>query len=556
MSDISERVCSAQGQHCAEHAGSMEKSNNGMENSGRQYRSLKMRVAGAWLFSVPLLLLSIFHTYVSYSSELRMLLAVPVLSLSGASFYADAWRQFRKRRITVDTLVASGISVTFLFSLFNTFFPGYWYAAGLRPYVYYEVAVLDVAIGLTGKMLRLRFGELHGENRMAGIFLPLQAGIAVFVFITWILFGGTEAVPHASYAAVSAFIVACPCALGLVTPVALMRAMGKAAGKGIRIKDALVLERLDKADTVVFDKAGTLTEGHPTVTAWLWAQCQEKHFKKVLLAAEMSSANSLAVAITAALQREKVVPVRLDSSDTLEGKGVRATYKGAEYWVGSHKLLKDYRVYLPDILGDMLAEYESEGNSIVYFGRGSGLLAIIAVKDRLKITASGVVRELRGQELDICMLTGNGERTASAVAGKLGIIRYVSDASPEDKETFIRELRLQGKTVVAVGNGINDVQALACADVGIVMGGEEGGAVAEEAMVAMKSSGLQSLPALFALSRHTFRVICRNSLRMIICHLAGVSVAAGALYPVYGVLLTPMLAVAVMALSCTVLSRR
>ena len=554
MSDISKRVCSAQGQHCAERAGSMEKSDR--EKRSRQYRSLKMQAASAWLFSVPLLLLSIFHTYVSYSSELRMLLAVPVLSLSGASFYADAWKQLRKGRITVDTLIASGISVTFLFSLFNTLFPGYWYAAGLRPHVYYEVAVLAVAIGLTGKVLRLRSGELHGKDRIAGILLPVQAGIAVFVFIAWTLFGGAEAVPHAFYAAASAFIVACPCALGLVTPVALMRAMGKAAGKGIRIKDALVLERLDKAGAVVFDKAGTLTEGHPTVTAWLWAQCQERHFKKVLLAAEMNSANSLAVAITAALQGEKIVPARLDESETLEGKGVRATYKGAEYWVGSHKLLKDYRVYLPDILGDMLAEYESEGNSIVYFGCGNGLLAIIAVKDRLKITASGVVRELREQELDICMLTGNGERTASTIAYELGITRYVSDASPEDKETFIRELRLQGKTVVAVGNGINDMRALACAAVGIVMEGEGGTAVAEEAMVAMKSSGLQSLPALFALSRHTFRLIRRNSLRMIICHLAGVSVAAGVLYPVYGILLTPMLAVAVIALSCTVLARR
>ena len=132
----------------------------------------------------------------------------------------------------------------------------------------------------------------------------------------------------------------------------------------------------------------------------------------------------------------------------------------------------------------------------------------------------------------------------------------MSDASPEDKETFIRELRLQGKTVVAVGNGINDVRALACADVGIVMEGEDGAAVAEEAMVAMKSSGLQSLPALFALSCHTFRLIRRNEFRMIICHLAGVSVAAGVLYPVYGILLTPMLAVAVIALSCTMLARR
>ena len=149
--------------------------------------------------------------------------------------------------------------------------------------------------------------------------------------------------------------------------------------------------------------------------------------------------------------------------------------------MGSHKLLKDYQVYLSDVLGDMLVEYESEGNSIVYFGREGELLAIIAVKDQLKVTALGVVKELRGQELDICLLTGDGERTASTIAGKLGIIRYLSDALPDDKETFIRELRLQGKTVVMVGDGINDVQALAGADVSIAMGGYADDTLTDEA---------------------------------------------------------------------------
>lgn len=169
------------------------------------------------------------------------------------------------------------------------------------------------------------------------------------------------------------------------------------------------------------------------------------------------------------------------------------------------------------------------------------MLAIIAVKDQLKITALGVVKELRGQNLDICMLTGDGERTASTIAGKLGIISYMSDALPDDKETFIHELRLQGKTVVMIGDGINDIQALACADVSIAMGGNADDAIAEEAMVVMKSSDLQSLPKLFDLSRHTLRLMRQNSFWVIIYHLIGVVVAAGILYPVYDILLTPML---------------
>ena len=201
-------------------------------------------------------------------------------------------------------------------------------------------------------------------------------------------------------------------------------------------------------------------------------------------------------------------------------------------------------------MGGMLVEYESEGNSIVYFGREDELLAIIAVKDRLKATASGVVKELRGQGLDICMLTGDGERTASAIAGKLGIIRYMSDAQPEDKEAFIRELRLQGKKVVMVGDGVNDAQALAAADVSIAAGASAGDGLADKAMIVMKSADLQSLPRLFGLSRHTLRLMRRNFFRTMAFHLAGVLVAAGILYPVYGILLTPILAVTVIALSC------
>lgn len=553
MSNILKKVCSAQELHCAEYADSMERCN--MEERNRQYRSLKIQAAGAWLLTVPLFLLSIFRSYVPYGGEIQMLSAATALVFLGTSFYTDSWRQLRTGRTTMDTLIVFSASVAFLFSVFNTFFPDYWYGVGLQPHVYYEVAVLTVAVGLTGKIFHFLPEELHDENRIANIIFPVLTGMAIVVFFIWILFGGVEAVPYALYSVISIFIVACPCALGLVTPVALMRGIGKAAKMHIWIKNSLVLERLDKTNVVVFDKTGTLTEGHPTVTAWLWAQYQEEYFKRVLLAVETNSSNSLAMAITASLKEEQVTPVRLDGCEILKGKGMKAAYKGTEYWVGSHKLLKDYQVYLSDVLGDMLVEYESEGNSIVYFGREGELLAIIAVKDQLKITALGVVKELRGQNLDICMLTGDGERTASTIAGKLGIISYMSDALPDDKETFIHELRLQGKTVVMIGDGINDIQALACADVSIAMGGNADDAIAEEAMVVMKSSDLQSLPKLFDLSRHTLRLMRQNSFWVIIYHLIGVVVAAGILYPVYGILLTPMLATIAIVLSCVTLVR-
>ena len=548
MSNILKKVCPAQELHCAEYADSMERCN--MEERNRQYRSLKMQAVGAWLLAVPLLLLSIFGNYVSYGSEIQLPLAALALLFLGTSFYTDAWKRLREGRATMDTLIAFSASVAFLFSLFNTFFPDYWHDAGLQPHVYYEVTVLIVAVGLTGKVFRFLPEELHGEDRIANIIFPVLTGTAVAVFFIWIFWGGMTAVPHAFYAVVSVFIVACPCALGLVAPLALTRGIGRAADMHIRIKDSLALERLDKADVVVFDKTGTLTEGQPTVTAWLWAQYQEEDFKRILLATEMNSPDPLAAAITAALREERITPAPLDGCGVLKGKGVKSLCNGTEYWVGSHKLLKDYRAYLSDVLGDMLVEYESEGNSIVYFGREDELLAIIAVKDRLKATASGVVKELRGQGLDICMLTGDGERTASAIAGKLGIIRYMSDAQPEDKEAFIRELRLQGKKVVMVGDGVNDAQALAAADVSIAAGASAGDGLADKAMIVMKSADLQSLPRLFGLSRHTLRLMRRNFFRTMAFHLAGVLVAAGILYPVYGILLTPILAVTVIALSC------
>ena len=384
-------------------------------------------------------------------------------------------------------------------------------------------------------------------DKIASVFVPSVIGLAALVFVLWFFVFAPHDWGKAVSTVCGVLVIACPCALGLATPAALMTASGRGAELGILFNGASAIKKAWGVDTVVFDKTGTLTEGQPTVTAWLWAQYQEEDFKRILLATEMNSPDPLAAAITAALREERITPAPLDGCGVLKGKGVKSLCNGTEYWVGSHKLLKDYRAYLSDVLGDMLVEYESEGNSIVYFGREDELLAIIAVKDRLKATASGVVKELRGQGLDICMLTGDGERTASAIAGKLGIIRYMSDAQPEDKEAFIRELRLQGKKV---GDGVNDAQALAAADVSIAAGASAGDGLADKAMIVMKSADLQSLPRLFGLSRHTLQLMRRNFFRTMAFHLAGVLVAAGILYPVYGILLTPMLAVTVIALSC------
>ena len=640
------------------------------EAQQQHYRKLKRQVIGAWIFAVPMLLLSMVFMHVPYSNEIQLLLTLPVLILFGGSFFTGAWKQAKMGRSNMDTLVALSTSIAFLFSVFNTFFPEFWYSRGVEPHVYYEASVVIIAFVLTGKLLeerakgntsaaikklmglqpkvarilrngieeevlidQLQVGDLvvvrpgeqipvdgivsegdsfvdesmiSGEpipvekkkgdrvlagtinqrgsfiinasqvgsetvlariirmvqeaqgskapvqrivDRVTGIFVPVVLGIAVLTFILWIVIGGMDYFSYAMLSAVSVLVIACPCALGLATPTALMVGIGKAASQHILIKDAVALEQMRKVNVVVLDKTGTLTEGHPTVSGWLWAVTQEDYFKGVLLAAEQKSEHPLAGAIVASLQgEEKVVPAHLDSFESITGKGVRVIYKGDLFWVGSHKLLKDFNASLPDVMADMMVQYESEGNGIIYFGRENQILAIIAVSDPVKPTSAEAVKELRQHGIDICMLTGDGQRTALAVAGKLGIDRFVADALPDDKQEFIRELQLQGKTVAMVGDGINDSQALALADVSIAMG--KGTDIAMDvAMVTLMTSDLLLLPKAFNLSRQTVKLIHQNLFWAFIYNLIGIPIAAGILYPLYGILLNPMLASAAMAFS-------
>lgn len=385
-------------------------------------------------------------------------------------------------------------------------------------------------------------------DRITGIFVPVVLGIAILTFVLWIVIGGSEYISYGILSAVSVLVIACPCALGLATPTALMVGIGKAASQHILIKDAVALEQMRKVDVVVLDKTGTLTEGHPTATGWLWAQPQQMHFKDVLLAAEMKSEHPLAGAIVTALQEEDIKPATLDSFESITGKGVKVSYEGYTYWVGSHKLLKDFNAIVVDLMTDMLVQYESDGQGIIYFGRENQLLAIIAVSDPVKATSAEAVRELKRLGIDICMLTGDGQRTALAVSSRLGIERFVADALPDDKAEFVRELQLQGKKVAMVGDGINDSQALALADVSIAMG--KGTDIAMDvAMVTLMTSDLLLLPKAFELSKQTVRLIHQNLFWAFIYNLIGIPIAAGVLFPINGLLLNPMLASAAMAFS-------
>ncbi|KAA6345702.1 Copper-transporting ATPase PacS [termite gut metagenome] len=381
-------------------------------------------------------------------------------------------------------------------------------------------------------------------DKVTGIFVPVVLGIALLTFTVWIAVGGMGYFFHGMLSAVSVLVIACPCALGLATPTALMMGIGKAANHHILIKDALALEQMRKVNTVVLDKTGTLTEGHPVVVEYSQKDGQDILFKCILLATEMRSEHPLAEAIVSFLQEEQLSPVSPDGFESITGKGIKVHYAGRIYWVGSRKLANDFRADIPDTSSEPL----SGGNSIVYFGRENELLAVITVADKIKPTSAEAVNQLKHQGIDIYMLTGDSERTAAAVAKQLGIEHYIAEALPDDKQAFIRKLQSQGKVVAMVGDGINDSQALASADVSIAPGRGTDIAI-DAAMVTLMTSDLLLLPKAFKLSSQTVRLIHRNLFWAFIYNLIGIPIAAGMLFPINGMLLNPMLASAAMAFS-------
>ncbi|MCC8188626.1 MAG: heavy metal translocating P-type ATPase [Bacteroides sp.] len=634
------------------------------------YLDLRRRVVGAWLFTVPVVLLGMVFMHMPYANWIMLVLTLPVMVIFGNTFYRNAWKQARIGRSNMDTLVALSTSIAFLFSLFNTLFPAFWLSRGLEPYVYYEAVAVILAFVLTGKLMEekakgntssairklmklqprtacvLREGEeqdvlledlvvddivlvrpgeqipvdgevISGESyvdesmisgepiavgkqpgcrvlagtinqkgafrlratqvgsdtvlarivrmvqeaqgskppvqrlvdKVTAVFVPAVLGIAVLTFVLWIWIGGSASFSYALLSAVSVLVIACPCALGLATPTALMVGIGKAADSHILIKDAVALEQMRRVNAVVLDKTGTLTEGKPVVTGILWAHGEDDLYKRILLAAEMNSEHPLAGAIVNLLRdEEQIEPVAAEQFLSVTGKGIEVMYGSRRYWVGSHKLLAASGAEVDHPLQEMIAGYEEEGNSLLYFGGENELLAVIAVSDQLKPTTSEAIKELKQQGIEIHMLTGDGERTASAIAIQLGIEHYMYDALPDDKEKYVRSLQKEGKTVAMVGDGINDSQALACADVSLAMG--KGTDIAMDvAMVTLMTSDLLLLPKAFAISRLTVHLIRQNLFWAFIYNLIGIPVAAGILYPVYGILLNPMLASAAMAFS-------
>ena len=531
---------------------------------------LRRRVAVAWVLAVVQLLLS----WVVPSWTVQALIAAFVLFCLGRSFFVQACRQLVRGRAGLDVLVVLSMTVAYFFSLFWWAAPAFAREPGagsLPSYLEinspsyleiislpsFEIVSVMVAAFLTGRWMETcgqgRF-SVTLTDRITNVYVPVVLMVAVLAFVGWSLCGQ---IGNGVLAAVSVVIMACPCALGVAVPAALWMGMAKFSRLRVRVNHAVGLQRLGEADVVVLDKTGTLTEGCSTVT-------EESSCKDVLLAALMQSEHPLSEAVVRVLEEEEQIqPAQLEHVETLRGKGIKVWCRGQVYWVGNYKLLHDYGAKVNNVMAGMVVHYESGGNEMVYFGRELELLAVVAISDPIRFTSFDAVKELRDMGLEVCMLTGDGERTAHSVASRLGIDYFIADALPEEKAEFVSELQRKGKKVAVVGDGVNDRQVFALADVSIAMGMspevqknpkeqqvqedqevqkdqqvQKGQELQEgQAMLVLQSPDLQLLPGAIRLSRQVAVLVRRNLFWALIYNLLGIPVAAGILYSWGGYLL-------------------
>jgi Cu2+-exporting ATPase len=433
-------------------------------------------------------------------------------------------------------------------------------------------------------------------DKIAGIFVPTVIGISILTFTIWMLVGGEDAFTHALLTSVAVLVIACPCALGLATPTAIMVGMGKGAENQILIKDAESLELGHKVNAVILDKTGTITEGKPTVSDFQFAgegpvssdqsqfagavgsrsdhsvttsyrsqrdisffekeskidqsqwSVDQKKSLSVLFAIESKSEHPLAEAVMKFLNKENVESTQIDKFESVTGRGVKAWKDSDLFLVGNEKFLVENQVNLDSELSQRAESWSKEAKTVVYFAGKSQVLAILAISDRVKKSSQSAIEKLKSKGIKVYMLTGDNQQTAAAVAREVGVTDFKAGVMPSDKADFIKELQTKGKIVAMVGDGINDSEALAQADVSIAMG--HGSDIAMDvAKMTLITSDLEKIPQAFNLSTLTVNGIKQNLFWAFIYNLIGIPIAAGILYPINGFLLDPMIAGGAMAMS-------
>lgn len=385
-------------------------------------------------------------------------------------------------------------------------------------------------------------------DKIAGIFVPVVIGIAVLTFISWMIFGGENAFTHALLNSITVLVIACPCALGLATPTAIMVGVGKGAENNILIKDAESLEIGHKVNALILDKTGTITEGKPEVTDLVWNDNESEELKNILFTLESRSEHPLAQAVVNKLDNEKVALIGLTGFESLTGMGVKAIKDQSAFFIGNKSLISREKISVSSKLTAFVSQLQNEAKTVIYFADAKEVLAVIAIADKVKESSKDAVRTLQQRGIEVYMLTGDNVHTAKAVAAQVGISNYKAEVMPAAKSEFVKSLQAQGKIVAMVGDGINDSQALAQADISIAMG--KGSDIAMDvAKMTLITSDLRSIPKALNLSKQIVNGIRQNLFWAFIYNLIGIPIAAGILYPINGFLLNPMIAGAAMALS-------
>lgn len=633
----------------------------------KKFSQLKLKTLWAGLLTVPVVIIGMFFMDIPYANEIMWVLSTPVVVWFGQNFYINAWKQAKHRSANMDTLVALGTGVAYVFSVFNTLFPHFWHERGLHSHVYFEAAAVIITFILLGKLLEekakgntstaikklmglqpktvtiitgdeqqstipidtvkhgdiilVKPGEqiavdgvvtkgnsyvdesmLSGEpvpllkkenekvyagtinqkgsfqfraekvgsetmlasiikmvqeaqgskapvqklvDKIAGIFVPIVIVIAIIAFASWIILGGENGFSQGLIAFATVLVIACPCALGLATPTAIMVGIGKGAENGILIKDAVSLELAQKVNAVVLDKTGTITEGKPVVTNSYWTD-ESGLLKQILVTIEKQSEHPLAEAVIKHFDDNN--SIALDHFESITGKGVSATVAGKTYLVGNQKLLLERKITLSQMLIEKANQWSAESKTVIWFSDDTHAIAAIAIADKIKETSIEAIQQLKESGIAIYMLTGDNETTTASIAKKTGITNYKAEVLPEQKAAFIKQLQSEGKIVAMVGDGINDSTALAQADVSIAMG--KGSDIAMDvAKMTIISSDLSKIPEAITLSKQTVATIKQNLFWALFYNVIGIPVAAGVLYPINGFLLNPMIAGAAMALS-------
>ncbi|MBC6367988.1 cation-translocating P-type ATPase [Algoriphagus sp. AK58] len=409
-------------------------------------------------------------------------------------------------------------------------------------------------------------------DKIAGIFVPVVIGIALVTFSVWMLLGGENAFSHALLAAVSVLVIACPCALGLATPTAIMVGVGKGAENQILIRDAESLELGHRVNAIILDKTGTITAGKPTVVSLKWAVISDQsqltvngnqlvvssneayhshlatHYLQILHTLESKSEHPLAEAVVKFLKEKGVQPVELESFESVTARGVKGRFEGKTYFVGNSKQLSENGISIPSELKSEAKAWSEKAQTVIWFADEENALAILGIQDQIKPSSKSAIAKLQNSGVEVYMLTGDNPQTAKAVAEEVGIDHFKAEVMPSDKSDFVKSLQEKGKVVAMVGDGINDSEALAQADVSIAMG--HGSDIAMDvAKITLITSDLEKIPQAFRLSHLTVNGVKQNLFWAFIYNVIGIPIAAGVLYPINGFLLDPMIAGAAMAFS-------